>query len=146
MTCTCACTQCVHVPVSIEAPSLLEAVEVEASADGCTQQVIGSLSQPQPIKMALHYFFHSSSQPGSCEGVLSRRPTLYTNVSAGQTALMFEVDLTNSGLDTRQTVYLTSWLLMDGVASRCSMPIPLLKTGLVHILHQWSAFLSLAGT
>ena len=141
---TCVCTQHKHVSVSLEAPSLLAAVKV--SADGCTQQVMVSLSQPQPIEMALHYFFHSSSQPGSCEDVLSRQLTLHTNVPAGQAALELEVNLTNSGLDTRQTVYLTSWLLTDNVMSHCSVPISLLKTGLVHIIHQRSAFLSLVGT
>ena len=118
------------------APSLQGAVYTETSTDGCMQLVTGSLSQAQPINISLHYFFHSSSQPASCDVLQDGQLSLLTNVSAGMTALEFEVDLTNSGLDTRQTVYMTSWLLVDGVAGPCSEPLPLLMSGLVNALHQ----------
>jgi len=117
------------------APSLQGAVYTETSTDGCTQLVTGSLSQAQPINISLHYFFHSSSQPASCDVLQDGQLSLLTNVSAGMTALEFEVDLTNSGLNTRQTVYMTSWLLVDGVAGPCSEPLPLLMSGLVNALH-----------
>ena len=121
---------CVFIPISLEAPSLHGATFVPESTDGCMQQVTVSLSQPQPVEVALHYVFHSLTQPVSCEGIRNRQNTLLTNVPAGKMALDFEVNLTNNGLDTRQTVYLTSWFTADGVAGPCSSPLPLLKTGL----------------
>ena len=120
----------------IEVPSLQKAVYTETSTDGCMQLVTGSLSQAQPVNVSLHYFFHSSSQPASCGRVQDRQLSLLTNVPAGVTALEFEVDLTMSGLDTRQTVYMTSWLLVDGVAGPCSDPLPLLMSGSVNALRQ----------
>ena len=123
-------------PLDIEAPNLQRADYTETSTDGCMQLVTGSLSQAQPVNISLHYFFHSSSQPASCDTVQDGQLSLLTNVPAGMTDLKFEVDLTNSGLDTRQTVYMTSWLLVDGVAGPCSDPFPLLVSGLVNALHQ----------
>ena len=123
-------------PLDIEAPNLQRAVYAKTSTDGCMQLVTGSLSQAQPVNISLRYFFHSSSQPASCGRVQNGQLSLLTNVPAGMTALEFEVDLTNSGLDTRQTVYMTSWLLVDGVAGPCSDPFPLHMSGLVNALHQ----------
>ena len=125
-----ACVVYSYIPISLEAPSLHGATFTPESTDGCMQHVTVSLSQPQPVEVPLRYVFHSLTQPVSCEGLRNRQHTLLTNVSAGKIALEFEVNLTNSGLDTRQTVYLTSWFTADGVAGPCSSPLPLLKTGL----------------
>ena len=133
-------------PLDIEAPNLQRAVYTETSTDGCMQLVTGSLSQAQPVNISLHYFFHSSSQPASCDTVQDGQLSLLTNVPAEVTALEFEVDLTNSGLDTRQTVYMTSWLLVDGVAGPCSDPFPLLVSGLVNAVHQQANINFLAHT
>ena len=125
---------CIHTLfdfVPLAAPNLTTAVFADMSPNGCTQRVSGLLNQTQPVKMMLQYFFRPTAH-ASCENVLFNESTLYTRVSAGQKEIVFEVDLTDSRLDTRQTVYLTSRFMMDGVASPCSRPVPLQITGSVH--------------
>ena len=115
--------------ISVEAP-ILNRTE-STSTDGCTQLVIGYLSQPQPVMMTLQYFFHTTiAQPPSCTNELFSEPTLYASVPAGQEALNFEVNLADSRFDTRQPVYLTSRFVLDDVAGPCSRPILLRTTGL----------------
>ena len=101
------------------------------STDGCSQLVIGSLSQPQPVRMTLQYFFHTTAQPASCTNELFSDPTLYASVAAGLRDLTFEVMLTDSRFDTRLPVYLTSRFVIDDVAGPCSRPVRLRTTGLV---------------
>ena len=123
-----ACT--LFVLISIEAPILKRTVFAPTSTDGCSQLVIGSLSQPQPVKMSLQYFFHSTTaQPASCTNQPFNEPILYASVAAGLRDLNFEVNLTDSRFDTRNTVYLTSRFVMDNVAGPCSRPVRLRTTG-----------------
>lgn len=123
--CTCVCTV-----VFLEGPKLIRTEFGAMSPNGCTQKVTGSLSQSQPAKMTLQYFLHTTAQPASCTNELFKQ--FSTNVSAGKDNVVFHVNLIDSRLDTRQTVYLTSRFMMDGISSPCSMPIPLQITGLAH--------------
>ena len=112
--------------------------------------MIGSLSQPQPVRMTLQYFLHTTAQPESCTNELFKQ--FRTEMSSGQTDVVFDVDIIDSRVDTRQTVYVTSRLMMDGVASPCSRAIPLQITGLAHTaslhlachlcLHAWQLTLA----
>ena len=112
--------------------------------------MIGSLNQPQPVNMTLQYFLHTTAQPESCTNELFKQ--FRTEMSSGQTDVVFDVDIIDSRLDTRQTVYVTSRLMMDGISSPCSRPIPLQITGLAHTaslhlachlcLHAWQLTLA----
>ena len=69
----------------------------------------------QPIPDEMHYAFSMTSD--SCEGL---GQSFSVNITTNEVAVTFPVDIGQSGLDTRQEVYLISWYTQDGVRGPCS--------------------------
>ena len=72
-----------------------------------------TMQQPIPVKM--YYAFAMKSD--SC-GELGQ--SFSVNITTNEVAVTFPVDIGQSGLDTRQEVYLISWYTQDGVRGPCS--------------------------
>ena len=69
----------------------------------------------QPIPDEMYYAFSKTTE--SCTGL---GQTYSVNITTGESRLEFTVNVGESGLDTRQEVYLVSWYTMNGVMGPCS--------------------------
>ena len=63
----------------------------------------------------MYYAFSKMTE--SCTGL---GQTYSVNITTGESRLEFTVNVGESGLDTRQEVYLVSWYTMNGVMGPCS--------------------------
>ena len=78
----------------------------------CNQEVAVTLQQPIPDEM--YYAFSKTTE--LCTGL---GQTYSVNITTGESRLEFTVNVGESGLDTRQEVYLVSWYTMTGVMGPC---------------------------
>ena len=69
----------------------------------------------QPIPDEMYYAFSKTTE--LCTGL---GQTYSVNITTGESRLEFTVNVGESGLDTRQEVYLVSWYTMTGVMGPCS--------------------------
>ena len=79
----------------------------------CNQEVTVTLQQPLPDEM--YYAFSKTTE--LCTGL---GQTHSVNITTGESRLDFTVNVGESGLDTRQEVFLVSWYTMTGVMGPCS--------------------------
>ena len=80
----------------------------------CMQEVTLPLQQPVPDEM---YYTFSSVQTDSCVGLRGMRAV---NITTNIEVVRFTVNVGDSGLDTRQQIYLISWYVMDSTMGPCS--------------------------
>lgn len=106
-----------------DGPRLSAAVLHTVTDDDCMQEVTVSLQQPIPDEM---YYTFSSVQTDSCVGLRGKQAVNITNAKS----LMFTVNVGDSGLDTRQRMYLVSWFVMQDTIGSCGN-VPLQRTGLL---------------
>ena len=94
-------------------PSDAPRLDEPDQGNDCYQEVTVTLQEPIPDEM--DYAFSKKTE--SCTGL---GETYSVNITTGETRLEFTVNVGESGLDTRQEVYLVSWYTMTGVMGPCS--------------------------
>ena len=77
------------------------------------QKVVVSLQQPIPDEM---YYTFSYEETDSC---VHLRRTQAVDINTGESKLTFTVNVGDSGLDTRQEVYLISFYVMKDTMGPC---------------------------
>ena len=90
----------------------------------CIQEVTVTMQQPIPAKM--YYAFAMKSD--SC-GELGQ--SFSVNITTYEVAVTFPVDIGQSGLDTREEVYLISWYTHNGTKGPCSFVL-MQRTGVLN--------------
>ena len=89
----------------------------------CMQEITVTLQQPIPDEM---YYAFSSVQTDSCIGL---RGMQAVDINTDESELTFTVNVGDSGLDTRQQIFLNGWYAMKDTMGPCRS-IQLQRTGM----------------
>ena len=108
--------------VSPSEPPVLS--ESESRPDNeCIQDVTVTLQQPIPDEMYYGFAMTSDSCP------VGR--SFSVNITTNEVAVMFPVNVGESGFDTRQNMYLITWYIEDNVSGPCR-PVLMQQTGVLN--------------
>ena len=108
--------------ISSDGPRMSAAGLHTVTDSDCMQEFTVSLQQPVPDEL---YYAFSSEHTDSCVGL---RKVQAVDITTDNSELMLTVYVGDSGLDTRQRMYLISWFVMQDTMGPCSN-VPLQRTG-----------------